>query len=298
VKRDVGESSMPDVIVTQFPFSGDDDSAVYADRSRAASFIVKRSEFDDFILEGSLKHKGEQLSVTPSTRSRRSTRMMNPHVVDKMYSSVNDVDSSVDVRFVVTQLYVLETTMNSFTETLNTAAGGDPIDGATFIDEFAKWIPTQQMLTQTADMYMIFTGFDVAGVAPLGAVCNGTYSVTIVENFFMASVANVAAHELGHALNAEHDGEGSGSSCSEDLKNIMAPVFQADSNFAQPQNLFDFSSCSVESMADFLDTVTCTLPAQTTADVELTPVPDGDLVTDLDEQCRFLTQYSQGGRCS
>nr|KAG5694995.1 hypothetical protein BaRGS_024178 [Batillaria attramentaria] len=145
--------------------------------------------------------------------------------------------------------------MNSFTETLNTAAGGDPIDGATFIDEFAKWIPTQQMLTQTADMYMIFTG-----------------------------------------LNAEHDGEGSGSSCSEDLKNIMAPVFQADSNFAQPQNLFDFSSCSVESMADFLNTVTCTLPAQTTADVELTPVPDGNLVTDLDEQCRFLTQYSQGGR--
>ena len=39
---------------------------------------------------------------------------------------------------------------------------------------------------------------DVAGVAELAAMCTEN-SVSVVENSFEASVANVAAHEMGHS---------------------------------------------------------------------------------------------------
>ncbi|KAK7469464.1 hypothetical protein BaRGS_00036530, partial [Batillaria attramentaria] len=109
IRRDAGESSMPDVIVTKLMLPGKDvvlrlrrvpylpmvvagvgieqddkvpeRSAVYKDPSRSASFIVARSALDDFLLDGNLKHQGKQLLVKPSTGSRRSLQDGNPHEV-------------------------------------------------------------------------------------------------------------------------------------------------------------------------------------------------------------------------
>ena len=39
----------------------------------------------------------------------------------------------------------------------------------------------------------------VTGVADVGQVCEGAGSVSVVENSFEASVANVVAHEMGHS---------------------------------------------------------------------------------------------------
>nr|KAG5694996.1 hypothetical protein BaRGS_024179 [Batillaria attramentaria] len=128
------------------------------------------------------------------------------HSVNNIYSSVNQVNNAVDIKFLVKQLYVVETAANSFSEVLNANTGGGPIEGSDFLDAFRDWIPTQSArgLDQDGDHYMVFTAFDVVlnggaavGVARKGEVCTDN-SVSVVENSFSPSVANIAAHELGH----------------------------------------------------------------------------------------------------
>ncbi|KAK7480864.1 hypothetical protein BaRGS_00027865, partial [Batillaria attramentaria] len=399
LRNDIGESGMPDVIVTKFNFGGDDvilklqrvphlpvtDSGVYVDPSRMASFMVKQSDFDDFLLDGNLKHNGRQLVMKPAARRRRSVDDDNTHdvsivtqwidfghdylpsdhatrernnqdhvgearqkrqatgitvhtvetvfvvdnsdyrrwqarfptntlanlrefytyTVNNIYSSVNQVNNAVDIKFLVKQLYVVETAANSFSEVLNANTGGGPIEGSDFLDAFRDWIPTQSArgLDQDGDHYMVFTAFDVVlnggaavGVARKGEVCTDN-SVSVVENSFSPSVANIAAHELGHCLDASHDGEGG---CNQFRQFVMTPTFVVPPQYtvAEPQNLFDFSTCSVDSFISYLDGVTCTLPAQTSATNALPSIPRGEIITNRDEQCRYIRDDATSEFCT
>ena len=63
-------------------------------------------------------------------------------------------------------------------------------------------------------------------------------------------VANTAAHELGHGLNASHD---SSASCPASAKNIMAPSLTTIPKRAHAEAQWTFSSCSVESFKSFIN---------------------------------------------
>ncbi|KAL8578881.1 hypothetical protein ACOMHN_022174 [Nucella lapillus] len=103
-KRDVTASVMPDALVMRFPLRSDDvilrlqrvryppvyivreqgmsqlhnldhangPSSVYVDPSRSASYMVKQVDNGQYVLDGNLKHEGQQLFMRPSNRRKRS----------------------------------------------------------------------------------------------------------------------------------------------------------------------------------------------------------------------------------
>ncbi|XP_025092533.1 mucin-17-like isoform X2 [Pomacea canaliculata] len=406
VRREAGVSSMPDVIVTQFRLSDNDvilrlrrvphpkmytfgdsfeeythspmESSVYVDPSRSAAFMVARSGYGDYILEGNLHHKGKQLYLRP-TRSRRSADDHNEHAVSPLvdipvidfgddyydvggtnssydggihrrkrqtqvtthtikitvvvdysdysnwtrqfpndtmiqirtyftyiatllrniYTSVNKIDSSIDIKPVVTSFVVLTTPqVSNFSESVHTAAGGNPIQGRAFLEAFSNWISTQPNIS-ASDHYMAFTGYDIAsavGIANKGTLCRGRLSVSIVEDHKQASVANTAAHELGHSINASHDGD---VGCDNAKQFVMTPTFfvPPDLSVTSPSNLFTFSTCSVNAFKRYLNTQTCTLNTSMTTTSVLTPVPYGELITNLDLQCQVALDDPDSKSC-
>ena len=96
-----------------------------------------------------------------------------------------------------------------------------------------------------------FIPSQVIGVAKTGAMCYYQESVSAVSEFNTAGAipktGYAFAHELGHSLNALHDGSGSSASCPSGI-NIMSPSII----LALPST---FSSCSVSNMNSYLANV-------------------------------------------
>ncbi|XP_070209811.1 metalloprotease mig-17-like [Littorina saxatilis] len=171
--------------------------------------------------------------------------------LNNIYASVKDVDPTMDIKVPITALYVVDSASDVITE----EADGQ-LEGREYLDDFIAWIPTQTNLP-SSDHYMAFTAYDVTfsggaavGVAESAQVCTGR-STSVVENSFKSSVANIAAHELGHTLSAAHDG--TGNVCQPNLQNVMTPgLFVPTQDPATPRNIFQFSACSVASFITYL----------------------------------------------
>ncbi|VDI64050.1 Hypothetical predicted protein [Mytilus galloprovincialis] len=91
--------------------------------------------------------------------------------------------------------------------------------------------------------------FDTSGTAYLNSICT-TRSNSIVEEKFDFIAATVAAHEIGHALGAVHDGENN--RCSASSGFIMVSISQA----LRPPNQkspWQFSSCTSREIGLYLD---------------------------------------------
>nr|KAG5688400.1 hypothetical protein BaRGS_026668 [Batillaria attramentaria] len=63
--------------------------------------------------------------------------------LNAVFSSVKERNSAIDIRITVPQLYVLKTADRTFSEALNTASGGQPLNGNIFLSNFTDWIPQQ-----------------------------------------------------------------------------------------------------------------------------------------------------------
>lgn len=87
----------------------------------------------------------------------------------------------------------------------------------------------------------------VMGMAPLAGICTKNRNVFIIEgyksNYNLESVT--LAHELGHNLGLNHDGEED--ECSNEEGYIMADGYRADENFL---NSFSFSECSIRKLVE------------------------------------------------
>uniref|UniRef100_A0A8B8D416 A disintegrin and metalloproteinase with thrombospondin motifs 6-like n=1 Tax=Crassostrea virginica TaxID=6565 RepID=A0A8B8D416_CRAVI len=167
---------------------------------------------------------------------------------------------------------------------------------------------TTQWLQQTNglpgfDHAMMFSRFDftsnsssaVSGLAWLGTMCKQD-SVSIVEDHFNFVLMTVAAHELGHSLNAEHDG--SNNECKSTSSYIMAPYVGVEKGLTNP---WVFSNCSIQYFADLIEdldqTTNCliTLASDhnpTALIPEINTLPGS--VYDVNEHCRHIVgQNSQ-----
>ncbi|KAK3586202.1 hypothetical protein CHS0354_003886 [Potamilus streckersoni] len=96
------------------------------------------------------------------------------------------------------------------------------------------------------------------GYSMHGFVCDLGGRVQLVYSQDYVFTVSTTAHELGHSLGAEHDGEGEAAACKAEDKFIMSPStshFQLNKNYSR--NPWIFSNCSVESFIKTLANKTC-----------------------------------------
>jgi hypothetical protein len=141
-----------------------------------------------------------------------------------------------------------------------TAPGADPFTatkGTTLLDQVGTYRSTNAAVRARGLAHLV-TGKDLdgttAGIAYVGTVCSAERGVSLSQSTFGTTVsALIMAHEIGHNLGANHDGE-AGTSCSSVGGGfIMAP---AVSGYAT------FSSCSLGVMQEAIERASCVTLAE------------------------------------
>ncbi|WAQ99270.1 ATS10-like protein, partial [Mya arenaria] len=98
--------------------------------------------------------------------------------------------------------------------------------------------------------------YSVTGLAYTPGACS-EWNYNINEDHFGAVLATIAAHELGHNLDAQHDGtvDGNGELCSSDDAYVMAPSVGMSSDAIKNIRQFSFSSCSIDYFTAYITTL-------------------------------------------
>ncbi|XP_077103806.1 A disintegrin and metalloproteinase with thrombospondin motifs 2 isoform X2 [Siphateles boraxobius] len=117
------------------------------------------------------------------------------------------------------------------------------------------------------------------GYAPVTGMCHPVRSCTLNHEDGFSS-AFVVAHETGHVLGMEHDGQGNRCGDEVQMGSIMAPLVQA------AFHRFLWSRCSQQELGRYLHSYDCLRDDPYEHTWEELPQPPG-LYYSMDEQCRF-----------
>ncbi|KAL3875197.1 hypothetical protein ACJMK2_038124, partial [Sinanodonta woodiana] len=89
-------------------------------------------------------------------------------------------------------------------------------------------------------------------------VCDPYYKTSVIQSRDYYLTVTTAAHELGHNLGADHDGEGNAIACRADDYFLMTPfVPKYNTTQSYTRNPWIFSNCSVDAFKDELKHKTC-----------------------------------------
>ncbi len=135
------------------------------------------------------------------------------------------------------------------------ADGDDPFstsDASRLLDEVEQEKLSTSSRREAAILHLL-TGRalegSTVGIATVGSACSARFGVSLTEARRPAAVdALIAAHEIGHNLNAPHDGDGVCTSVPAGF--LMAPKLSQND---------EFSSCSIDVMVDYLQRAFCVL---------------------------------------
>ncbi|KAK7112917.1 hypothetical protein V1264_012291 [Littorina saxatilis] len=140
-------------------------------------------------------------------------------------------------------------------ETISTEVyDGNRVSSDKVLNTFKLWLKGKKY--PRADHTVLFTGWDlsdgtqshVLGVAYLEKMCHSTDSLSAVEVKRNGNSVFTLVHELGHSLNAKHDGDEN--TCGTDSMKIM----DAGRTLNSTHN-FKFSNCSRSYIKNFLQTL-------------------------------------------
>ncbi|CAL1545371.1 unnamed protein product [Lymnaea stagnalis] len=116
---------------------------------------------------------------------------------------------------------------------------------------FKGWISQFKYSYITYDHFMLFTAIKIKdketnpyslGISYQSSICEGdNRSVSIIHEKNDYESIHLAAHELGHSLSAEHDGEGN--NCSSTERYIMSAGYHQETTMNQA---WYFSTCSLK----------------------------------------------------
>ncbi|KAL3836841.1 hypothetical protein ACJMK2_022254, partial [Sinanodonta woodiana] len=143
------------------------------------------------------------------------------------------------------------------------------IDGLPYLKDVINWDTNTAANDElTFSHGIVFTKFKLynkvfennagGGLCVTGGVCNRGIRMSIVEMRSYVWTVRAAAHEMGHSLGADHDGDEGSRECRADDEFIMGPKIVA--NFpGKPynKNPWIFSTCSINAFKRTLPTKTC-----------------------------------------
>ncbi|ERE87225.1 A disintegrin and metalloproteinase with thrombospondin motif 14-like protein [Cricetulus griseus] len=196
------------------------------------------------------------------------------NIVDEIY---HDESLGAHVNIALVRLIMV-----GYRQSLSLIERGNP---ARSLEQVCRWAHSQQRQdpshTEHHDHVIFLTrqNFGPSGYAPVTGMCHPLRSCALNHEDGFSS-AFVVAHETGHVLGMEHDGQGNGCDDETSLGSVMAPLVQA------AFHRFHWSRCSKLELSRYLPSYDCLLDDPFERTWPQPPELPG-IDYSMDEQCRF-----------
>ncbi|XP_052467967.1 A disintegrin and metalloproteinase with thrombospondin motifs 14 isoform X2 [Carassius gibelio] len=196
------------------------------------------------------------------------------NIVDEIY---HDESLGTNINIVLVRMILV-----GYRQSISLIERGNP---SRSLEQVCRWANTQQRLdpehAEHHDHAIFLTrqDFGPAGYAPVTGMCHPLRSCTLNHEDGFSS-AFVVAHETGHVLGMEHDGQGNRCSDETSMGSIMAPLVQA------AFHRYHWSRCSKQELNRYIHSYDCLLDDPFELKwPKLTELPG--INYSMDEQCRF-----------
>uniref|UniRef100_A0A8C1V8L3 ADAM metallopeptidase with thrombospondin type 1 motif, 14 n=1 Tax=Cyprinus carpio TaxID=7962 RepID=A0A8C1V8L3_CYPCA len=199
------------------------------------------------------------------------------NIVDEIY---HDESLGTNINIVLVRMILV-----GYRQSVSLIERGNP---SRSLEQVCRWANTQQRLdpehAEHHDHAIFLTRQDfgpagMQGYAPVTGMCHPLRSCTLNHEDGFSS-AFVVAHETGHVLGMEHDGQGNRCSDETSMGSIMAPLVQA------AFHRYHWSRCSKQELNRYIHSYDCLLDDPFELKwPKLTELPG--INYSMDEQCRF-----------
>ncbi|XP_051897412.1 LOW QUALITY PROTEIN: A disintegrin and metalloproteinase with thrombospondin motifs 14-like [Pristis pectinata] len=199
------------------------------------------------------------------------------NIVDEIY---HDESLGTHINIVLVRMIMV-----GYRQSISLIERGNP---SRSLEQVCRWAHTQQRSdpehAEHHDHAIFLTRQDfgpagMQGYAPVTGMCHPLRSCTLNHEDGFSS-AFVVAHETGHVLGMEHDGQGNHCADETSMGSIMAPLVQA------AFHRYHWSRCSKQELSRFLNSYDCLLDDPFEHKWPMLPELPG-ISYSMDEQCRF-----------
>uniref|UniRef100_A0A674NTX2 ADAM metallopeptidase with thrombospondin type 1 motif 14 n=1 Tax=Takifugu rubripes TaxID=31033 RepID=A0A674NTX2_TAKRU len=196
------------------------------------------------------------------------------NIVDEIY---HDESLGTNINIVLVRMIMV-----GYRQSISLIERGNP---SRSLEQVCRWANTQQRRDPEHSEYhdhAIFLtrqDFGPAGYAPVTGMCHPLRSCTLNHEDGFSS-AFVVAHETGHVLGMEHDGQGNRCADETSMGSIMAPLVQA------AFHRYHWSRCSKQELNRYIHSYDCLLDDPFEHKWPKLPELPG-INYSMDEQCRF-----------
>ncbi|XP_009324248.1 PREDICTED: A disintegrin and metalloproteinase with thrombospondin motifs 14 [Pygoscelis adeliae] len=196
------------------------------------------------------------------------------NIVDEIY---HDESLGVHINIVLVRMIMV-----GYRQSVSLIERGNP---SRSLEQVCRWAHSQQRSdpehAEYHDHAVFLTrqDFGPAGYAPVTGMCHPLRSCTLNHEDGFSS-AFVVAHETGHVLGMEHDGQGNRCADETSMGSIMAPLVQA------AFHRYHWSRCSKQELNRYIHSYDCLLDDPFEHQWPTLPKLPG-INYSMDEQCRF-----------
>ncbi|XP_039895051.1 A disintegrin and metalloproteinase with thrombospondin motifs 14 isoform X2 [Simochromis diagramma] len=196
------------------------------------------------------------------------------NIVDEIY---HDESLGTNINIVLVRMIMV-----GYRQSISLIERGNP---SRSLEQVCRWANTQQRRdpdhAEYHDHAIFLTrqDFGPAGYAPVTGMCHPLRSCTLNHEDGFSS-AFVVAHETGHVLGMEHDGQGNHCADETSMGSIMAPLVQA------AFHRYHWSRCSKQELNRYIHSYDCLLDDPFEHKWPKLPELPG-INYSMDEQCRF-----------
>ncbi|KAL0979958.1 hypothetical protein UPYG_G00192110 [Umbra pygmaea] len=199
------------------------------------------------------------------------------NIVNEIY---HDESLGVHINVVLVRMIML-----GYAKSINLIEQGNP---SRSLENVCRWASVQQKANPEHSehhdhaIFLTRQGFGPTGMqgyAPVTGMCHAVRSCTLNHEDGFSS-AFVVAHETGHVLGMEHDGQGNRCGDETAMGSVMAPLVQA------AFHRYHWSMCSGQELKRYMSSYDCLLDDPFKHDWPQLPELPG-INYSMDEQCRF-----------